>query len=208
MASWIESMVNSMGTLGIALLMFLENVFPPIPSELIMPLAGYTASRGQTSIILVIIAGSIGSLAGATLWYVVGRWMGEARIKAFARKHGRLLTLTPSDIDKANDWFERHGAKAVLIGRLIPTVRTLISIPAGVSGMGWTRFLLYSAVGTLAWTALLAMAGYWLGSAYQTVESWMNPVSTAILVAIVVYYIYRVVTFDPDHGKEVEKASA
>lgn len=195
MASWIESVVNQTSYFGVALLMLLENVFPPIPSELIMPLAGYTASQGQANIVLVIIAGSIGSLGGAVLWYLVGHWIGEDRLKRFSRRHGRWLTLTPQDIDHANDWFHRHGGKAVFIGRLIPTVRTLISIPAGICGMPWTRFLIYSSLGTAIWTAALALAGYALGSQYQTVSNWIGPVSNAVFAVIVVWYAYRVVTF-------------
>lgn len=202
MASWIETVVNGMGPIGIALLMFLENVFPPIPSELIMPLAGSAAARGEASIVLVIVAGSIGSLAGATLWYYVGLWFGEDRLKRFAARHGRFLTLTPKEIDQADDWFDRHGAKAVFFGRLMPTVRTLISVPAGLSEMSLARFLLYSAAGTAIWTTLLGLAGYWLGEKYEEVEAWLNPVSNVILGLIVAFYLYRVVTFRPEPERD------
>ena len=195
MASWIEGLVNQTSYFGVALLMLLENVFPPIPSELIMPLAGYTASHGQANIVLVIVAGTVGSLAGAVLWYLVGHWLGDERTKRFSRRHGRWLTLTPQDIEQAEDWFGRHGAKAVFIGRLIPTVRTLISVPAGICGMPWTKFLVYSSLGTAIWTAALALAGYALGSQYQTVSNWMGPVSNGIFAVIVGWYLYRVVTF-------------
>jgi membrane protein DedA with SNARE-associated domain len=195
MAGWIESLVNQTSYLGVALLMLLENVFPPIPSELIMPLAGHTASQGRANIVLVVIAGSVGSLAGAVFWYLVGHWLGGDRLKLLSRRHGRWLTLTPQDIDHASDWFGRHGAKAVFVGRLIPTVRTLISIPAGICGMPWTRFLLYSSLGTAVWTAALALAGYALGSQYQTVGNWVGPVSNGIFAVIVACYLYRVVTF-------------
>ena len=197
MASWIESMVETSGVFGIALLMFLENVFPPIPSELIMPLAGYTAAQGSANIVLVILAGSIGSLAGAYLWFVVGHWIGEERLKRLADRYGRWMTVTRDDIDKADDWFDQHGHKAVLIGRLIPTIRTLISVPAGLSEMHWQTFLLYSAIGTVAWTALLALLGYWLGSAYEQVSTWLDPISLAILGLIVAIYLWRVITFKP-----------
>ena len=195
MAGWIESMVSSMGVLGVALLMFLENVFPPIPSELIMPLAGYTAAKGGANIALVILAGTIGSLAGATFWYAIGRWIGEERLKGFADIYGRLLTLSRQDIDKADDWFDRHGAKAVFFGRLVPTVRTLISVPAGLSEMPLPRFLLWSGAGTLVWTTLLGLAGWWLGDRYEAVEAWINPVSNVVVGLIVLLYLYRVATF-------------
>ena len=155
MASWIEGVIETTGVFGIALLMLLENVFPPIPSELIMPLAGYTAARGQANIVLVILAGTIGSLAGASFWYAIGRWVGEERLKRLADRFGRWMTVGRDDIEKADDWFDRHGHKAVLFGRLVPTIRTLISVPAGLSEMAWPTFLLYSGIGTAIWLSLI-----------------------------------------------------
>lgn len=195
MASWIEGIVQSTGVFGIALLMFLENVFPPIPSELIMPLAGYTAATGQANILLVILAGTIGSIAGATFWYAIGRWVGEEGMKRLADRFGRIMTVTREDIDKADDWFDAHGHKAVLIGRLVPTIRTLISIPAGLSEMSWSTFLIYSGIGTAIWTTILALLGYGLGSQYERVGAWLDPVSLGVLGLIVLIYLYRVVTF-------------
>ena len=198
MASFIEGVVESTGVFGIALLMLLENVFPPIPSELIMPLAGYTAAQGDANIVLVIVAGTIGSLAGAFFWYWIGSAIGEERLKRFADRYGRWLTLSRSDIEKADDWFDRHGHKAVLIGRLVPTVRTLISIPAGLSEMSRSTFLIYSGIGTAAWTTLLAVLGYALGSQYEQVSAWIDPISIGVLLLIVAFYLYRVVTFAKD----------
>ena len=194
--------MDSFGPFGIALLMFLENIFPPIPSELIMPLAGYEAAAGRMSISAVIIAGTIGSLAGVVPWYYAGRFMGEARLKRLAARHGRWMTLSPGDVDKANDWFGRHGVAAVLFGRLVPTVRTLISVPAGVARMPIGTFLVFSAIGSAIWTSLLALAGYLLGQNYAAVEAYVGPVSNTVLAAIVVFYIYRVVTFDRVHAAE------
>jgi membrane protein DedA with SNARE-associated domain len=195
LASWIEGIVQATGVWGIAFLMLLENVFPPIPSELIMPLAGYVASQGEANILLVILAGTLGSLAGGFFWYGLGRWIGEERLKGLADRFGRWMTVTRDDIDKADDWFDTHGHKAVLLGRLIPTVRTLISVPAGLSEMPWRRFLLYSGIGTTAWTSLLALLGYALGSQYDRVNAWLDPVSLGIVAVIVAIYLYRVVTF-------------
>jgi membrane protein DedA with SNARE-associated domain len=192
--------VQSTGVFGIAFLMLLENVFPPIPSEVIMPLAGYTASQGEANIVLVIVAGIIGSLAGAFFWYLVGRWIGEERLKNLADRFGRWMTVSRDDIDKADDWFDTHGHKAVLIGRVIPTIRTLISVPAGLSEMPWVRFLLYSAICTAVWTSALALLGYWLGSQYEAVSTWLDPVSLAIVALIAAYYVYRVVTFKPSRA--------
>ncbi|AIT79728.1 DedA family protein [Novosphingobium pentaromativorans] len=193
----ITHLLDQFGYAGIALLMFLENVFPPIPSELIMPLAGFDAARGDMNIVLVILSGSIGSLVGASLWYFLGRWIGEDRLKRWAGRHGRLLTLNASDIDKVNTWFDRHNEKAVLMGRLVPAVRTLISVPAGLFEMRLDRFLLFSSLGTAAWTALLTAAGYLLGEQYKAVQGYLNPVSNIVVGAFVAFYLFRVVTWKP-----------
>ena len=203
MFSWITDFLNTSGYFGVALLMLLENVFPPIPSELVMPFAGYAAQQGDMDIFLVILSGSFGSLLGALFWYYVGRWLGLERLRRFSARHGRWLTLSPREVDKADAWFDRHGQWAVLFGRLIPAVRTLISVPAGVSGMSHRRFLIASSIGTIVWTAFLALAGYFLAGQYETVQTWLNPVSNVVIGAILAWYLYRVATF----GKEVEKAN-
>ena len=195
MFDWITGLLDQGGYGIIALLMFLENVFPPIPSELIMPLPGFDAARGELSIIGVILAGSLGSLAGALLWYYIGVWIGLERLKKFSKDHGRWLTLTPKEIDQADRWFDSYGGWAVLIGRLVPTVRTFISVPAGISGMKRRSFLAFTAIGTVAWTSLLAIAGFWLGSSYDRVAGWVNPLSTAVIGVIIIVYLYRVMTF-------------
>lgn len=197
MFDWITWLVEQTGYIGIALLMFGENLFPPIPSELIMPLAGFTAAQGRLGMTGVIVAGTIGSVAGALFWYYVGRWVGCARLKRWAARHGRWFTMAPDEIDRAVAAFNRHGALAVLAGRLIPAVRTLISVPAGVAAMGMPRFLLFSTVGTALWTCFLAGAGYLLQGSYQQVEDWLNPVSNIVFILLVLGYLYRVVTFDP-----------
>jgi len=165
MESFVQSMMQSLGAFGIALLMFLENIFPPIPSELIMPLAGYWSTQGDISIVIVIVAGGIGSLLGVIPWYYAGRALGKERLKRFSEHHGRWLTLSPADIESADRWFREKGPLAVLFGRLVPTVRTLISVPAGIAQMPFAKFLIYSAIGSGIWTTALAMAGYLLGQA-------------------------------------------
>jgi len=195
MFEWIVGLVERSGYLGIALLMLAENVFPPIPSELIMPLSGFAAARGELSLVGVVLAGSAGSLAGACVWYALGRRLGLDRVKRFAGRHGRWLTLSPAEVDRAQGFFARHSAKAVLFGRLIPAVRTLISLPAGLVAMPWPTFLLYSGAGTLAWTALLAGAGYLLEGQYEAVGRWLDPATKAIVGAAALGYLYRVATF-------------
>lgn len=159
-----------------------------------MPLTGFTAARGDLNIFLVVVAGSVGSLLGAVLWYYVGRWVGCERLKRWTAAHGRWFTISPEEVDQASDWFHRHGGKAVLISRLIPAVRTLISVPAGIAGMPLMPFLLYSALGTVAWSGLLAAAGYLLEGQYQAVAGYVNPISNVIVGLIVLCYLYRVVT--------------
>ena len=195
MFDFIQGVIESVGYVGIAFLMFLENVFPPIPSELIMPLAGFTAARGDLSLWGVLVAGVAGSLAGAYLWYWIGLRIGRARVKRIAARHGRWLTLAPEDIDRAQGWFDRHGGLAVMIGRLIPTVRTSISVPAGVARMNWGVFCIFSAIGTAVWTAVLTAAGYVLEDNYDAVSAWLNPVSTAVVVLLVAAYLWRVATY-------------
>lgn len=195
MFDWITALIDQLGLPGVALMMFLENVFPPIPSELIMPLAGFNAAQGRMGLVGVILAGTLGSLAGAVLWYLLGRAVGTARLRRLAARHGRWLTVTPGELDRADAWFDRHGGMAVFLGRLVPTVRTLISIPAGLSEMPLGRFLLWSGLGTLIWTTFLALAGYLLEDAYHRVENWVNPVSTVVVVGIVGLYLWRVATW-------------
>ena len=137
-----------------------------------------------------------GSLAGALIWYALGRAIGPDRIRRLAAWHGRWLTVGPQDVDSAQAWFDRHGPMAVLLGRLVPAVRTLISVPAGLARMPLGPFLLWSALGSLGWTTLLAVAGFMLQGAYRRVEGWVNPVSTAVVVAIVAIYLWRVVTWN------------
>ncbi len=191
----ITQFLQHTGYAGIVVLMFLENLFPPIPSELIMPLAGYEAAHGARSLPLTIAAGSCGSLLGALFWYYVGKRVGATRLKALAGRHGRWLTLAPKDIGRVDRWFDRNGGKAVLLGRLLPAVRTLISIPAGIFEMNLLRFILYSGLGSLIWTGLLAGAGFLLENQHETIAAYLSPFSNVITGLIVGGYIYRVVTW-------------
>lgn len=195
MFEWITRLVSDGGYLGVAGLMLLENLFPPIPSELIMPLAGFVAARGELQITLVVLAGTLGSIACTLPWYYAGRWLGRDHLRRLAARHGRWLTVSPEEFDRASAWFDRHGGLAVLIGRLVPGVRTLISVPAGIAEMGLGRFLLLSAIGSLAWTAALALAGYVLEDHYARVADYVDPASKAVLGAVVLLYLYRLVTF-------------
>ena len=193
---------------GIFFLMILENIFPPIPSELIMPLAGYTAATGKLSLVGVIIAGSLGSLVGQLPLYYVGKAVGKDRMKRWADKHGEWLAVSGEEIDQADKWFKDHGHKAVLFGRLVPGVRSLLSIPAGFAEMPLPKFLMYSAIGTTAWAGLLAYLGSLLGNNYEVVERYVGPVTYVVLGGMLVWFVARVIKRRREkHGKSHEAAA-
>jgi membrane protein DedA with SNARE-associated domain len=181
MQDWITNLMTSMGYLGIGLLMFLENLFPPIPSELIMPLAGFNIAKGKMAFLPAIAAGTIGTVLGALPWYYLGGQLGEERIKKLVDRYGKWLRISVRDVDRAKGWFDRSGQFAVLIGRLIPGVRTLISLPAGMAKMPIAPFILYSTVGTALWVSLLTYGGYILGDKYEDIEHFIAPFSKIIL---------------------------
>lgn len=185
--------MNSLGYLGIGLLMFLENLFPPIPSELIMPLAGFTIAQGQMDFFPAVAAGIIGTVLGALPWYYLGQLVGEERLRHWADKYGKWITVSGSDIDKADRWFKRHGNQAVFFCRLVPGVRTLISLPAGLNNMPLLPFLLYSTAGTTLWVSFLTFAGYKLGKNYELVEKHIDPISKIVVVIIVIWFVLWVV---------------
>ncbi|MBE9208186.1 DedA family protein [Nostoc sp. LEGE 06077] len=191
MLEWITNTISSLGYVGIALLMFVENLFPPIPSELIMPLAGFTARANpdKLNILGVFFAGVVGSVAGALVWYYPGKFLGEQRLKRWADQYGKWLTISSKDITKAKHWFDSQGSKAVLIGRLVPGVRTLISVPAGISNMPLLPFLFYTTLGSAAWVGLLTYSGYVLGSQYELVDKYLAPVSKIVLGSLVLAFV-------------------
>lgn len=193
MFDFITGWIEQGGLLAVGLLMILENVFPPIPSELIMPLAGYNAATGDMSMVGVILVGTLGSVLGCLFWYWLARAWGKERFLRFIDRHGVWLTLDREEAERAIAWFDRWGPFAVLIGRMIPTVRTLIAVPAGLAGMGLATFTIYAGIGGLVWCSLLAGAGYLLKENYDRVEGWLNPVTTGVIVLIVLLYLYRLV---------------
>ncbi|MBE9192631.1 DedA family protein [Gloeocapsopsis crepidinum LEGE 06123] len=193
MLNWITNTISSLGYLGIGLLMFFENLFPPIPSELIMPLAGFTVARGQMQFIPAIAAGVLGTVIGALPWYYAGKILGSDRLQQLADKYGKWISISSKDITKADRWFDRHGSKAVFFCRLVPGVRTLISLPAGISGMHLVPFLLYSTLGTLLWVGLLTYLGYVLGDNYELVDEYLGPVSKIVVVTLLIAFILWIV---------------
>jgi membrane protein DedA with SNARE-associated domain len=187
---WIVSLMATLGSPGAGLLVALESIFPPIPSELILPLAGFTASQGQLNVVAAVVWTTVGSVVGAVVLYALGAKVGEERLRAVAR---RMPLVRESDIDKVDGWFERHGGKAVFFGRMVPGVRSLISIPAGVARMPVGRFLLLSALGSLVWNTLLISAGYSLGSRWSVVETWVGRFQEVVVVLAVLLVVVVVV---------------
>ncbi|KQT13053.1 DedA family protein [Ramlibacter sp. Leaf400] len=207
MSEWIISVIERTGYLGIALLMMLENVFPPIPSELVLPFAGYVAASGKLQPVGVLVAAVTGSLLGALPWYWLGRKLGHGGLQRFAQRHGRLLTLEPQDIDRAQAWFKRHGPMSVAFGRLVPAVRSVISMPAGVGRMPVASFLLWSLVGTTAWSALLMGVGYMLQSRYEEAKDLVEWITRGVLVVLVGGYLWRVWRFGKADRKREQEAA-
>jgi membrane protein DedA with SNARE-associated domain len=191
MTDWIKSIIQGYSYAGLTFLMFLENVFPPIPSELIMPLAGFFSTQGELSLVGIVLAGSLGSMLGALPLYYAGKILGETRLRRWCERHGHWIGVSGKDLDRSRKWFDRHGAKTVLLCRLIPGIRSLISIPAGIAEMNLALFILYTSIGSAAWSAVLALAGRALGANYEKVEHVIGPLSTGIVVAIILTLVVR-----------------
>ncbi|ENU24857.1 hypothetical protein F993_00240 [Acinetobacter proteolyticus] len=187
---WVLSIMEKLGYLGIAFLMFLDNIFPPIPSEIIMPSAGYTASKGELTLIGVIIAGSAGSILAAMLFYWIGRKVPQHRLFQFIERYGKYLRIQVADLDKALTWFNKHGHRIVFFGRMIPAVRSLISIPAGISRMPFSKFMLYSSAGTVIWTSFLAYLGYHFSENQALMLAILQRISYLIFALIALYIIW------------------
>ena len=201
LTEWIISIMERLGYWGIALLMFLDNVFPPIPSEIIMPSAGYAASKGQLVLTGVIIAGSIGSLLAAALLYWVGYKCSHERLFRLIDRYGKYLFIKTEDVKTALQWFEQYGHRIVFFGRMIPAVRSLISIPAGMSRMPFWKFMFYSGLGTIIWTTFLACVGFYFGENQALMQQIFSQVGYIILfitVILVAYLLYRRHTRKPN----------
>jgi membrane protein DedA with SNARE-associated domain len=197
MDDWIIHLVNSTSYWGVAFLMFIETVFPPVPSEVIMTVAGVSAARGNMTLAGVVASGTCGAMVGNYLWFWLAIKFGPKRLKPFLAKYGRWLTLHWTDVERGQTLFSKYGAIIVLIARMLPTLRSLISIPAGIFQMSHLRFLLFSTIGTAGWSAALAGAGYALGSQFSDVEKILGPLSTGIIALIIVGYIWRLIRWKP-----------
>lgn len=188
---WAVHLMETIGAPGAGLAIALENLFPPLPSEVILPLAGFTASRGSFSLVEAILWTTLGSVVGAFALYVLGAWLGRDRMR-------RLVTKVPlvdlEDVDRVQEWFARYGYKAVFFGRMIPLFRSLVSIPAGIERMPPTAFLLLTTAGSLIWNSVFVLAGYYLGESWHVVEQYAGTFQRIVIIAVVLLAVYFLVS--------------
>jgi membrane protein DedA with SNARE-associated domain len=186
----MRELLMEFGEWGVAFLMFLQNILPLLPSEVIMPLAGFLATIGYMDMSAVVVAGLLGSMLGHLPWYFLGFAMGEERLEAFVAKHGHWIHLRQIHVQKAGDWFDRNSVKAVLLGRLVPGLRTCVNIPAGTTRMSFLPYLVYTLVGDAIWTTLLATGGYLLGRDYILIAGVMHIVVMGAASALAAMFIF------------------
>lgn len=212
-AGWATDLMEALGAPGAGLAVALENLFPPIPSEVVLPLAGFTAGQGEMNLLAAIIWTTVGSVTGAVVLYGIGALLGRERLRALA---GRMPLVKVEDVDRAEAWFTRYGGPAVLFGRMIPLVRSFISIPAGIERMPLATFVLFTAIGSLAWNTGLILTGYALGESWDEVEKYVGPVSRGVAVligiAVLVFVAARLVgrrraAAQPDGSGDVPSGS-
>jgi membrane protein DedA with SNARE-associated domain len=193
--SWATDVVDAIGVVGVALLIALESVFPPIPSELVLLLTGFNVSTGRFDLVSAVLAATVGSMLGAYVLYGLGRWVGEDRMERFLAWSGKWLGLKRADVDKAFAWFARHGDAAVFVGRFVPIVRSLVSIPAGGERMNLLHFSVFTFLGSLAWNAVWITIGWRLGANWERAERWSELFELALVavaaVALVVWLVRR-----------------
>jgi membrane protein DedA with SNARE-associated domain len=205
MQDWLINVINQFGYVGIAFLILLENVFPPIPSELILTFSGFLTTISNTNMWLASLSATVGSMAGAILLYAAGRILPQRKILLFVEKNKRILHLKETDLKRSSDWMVRRGGSAVFLCRFIPVVRSLISIPAGASRMKMWKFLLYSVLGTAIWNTILIYLGSLAGGNWQKITDYMNTYAYVIAaVAAVVFLLFIIRRF---HKKKRRKST-
>jgi membrane protein DedA with SNARE-associated domain len=193
-AEWVTSVIETLGYPGLTVLVALENIFPPIPSELILPLAGFLTGQNRFSFPLVLVATTLGSLLGALLLYGIGMAAGQRGVRRLFERYGHLALLTPDDLARAERWFDRYGPVAVFVGRLIPVVRSLVSIPAGYRRMPIGQFLLLTGFGSVLWNGALVTLGWILGENWHQVEDyvgWLQYLVIAALVFLILRFVWK-----------------
>ena len=191
---WVTLILEKLGYIGVAAVLALESVFPPIPSEAVLPLTGFLVSQGRMNFVGALIAATVGSVVGALILYWLGYAWGEDRIRQFIKRYGRWMLLTEEDLDRSQEWFDHHGRTAVLIGRLAPLVRSLVSIPAGVTKMPLVTFTIYTTIGSALWNAVLIGAGWGLGESWTHVQQYQQLFGYGVLGALglaVAWFVWR-----------------
>jgi membrane protein DedA with SNARE-associated domain len=186
MTEWTLRIVERLGYIGVLVLITLENLIPPIPSEVVLPLAGFSVGQGKLNFFGVLVASTGGGLIGALILYFIGQHVGERRLREFIRSHSWIPLFSEEDIDRAHGWFERHGGATVFFGRLVPFVRSAISLPAGFSGMPLVQFILYTTVGSAIWNGVLIGLGWWLGARWESVSQYAKYFEYAVLALLAV----------------------
>ena len=185
------------GYIGIFLLMALENIFPPIPSEVIMGLGGIAVAQGRMEMVPLLLWGTAGSVVGNYIWYAIGRHFGYLGLRPTVERYSRWLTVEWQDVERLHDFFARHGQWVVFVFRFMPTFRTIVSLPAGMACMPRWRFLLWTAAGAAVWDSILAGAGYYLGTNFRELDRFVGPAAIAIMAVIALAYLWRVITWKP-----------
>ncbi len=200
LASWVQDVINQFGYFGVALLVIIENVFPPIPSEIVLPFAGFVAQQGagaaqsDTSVIGMMIAATIGSVVGALILYFVSAAIGPDRLRAFVEKFGKWFGVKAADLVRAEAWFDRRSSLAVLVGRCVPLIRSIVSIPAGFRRMKLSSFVVLTALGSAVWNIALIGAGAVLKDQWDRVGDYVGVFQWVVILAIVVFVVRFVIS--------------
>ncbi|MBP7631917.1 MAG: DedA family protein [Acidimicrobiales bacterium] len=210
LTDWVIDVIDAMGYLGVAFLVALENLFPPIPSEVVLPAAGIWANdggRGAAELLGMIVAATIGSVVGAWLLYLIGAGIGEDRLRAFVHRWGRWFGVKEKDFDTADAWFDRHEELAVLVCRCIPLVRSVVSVPAGLRRMNPVRFTLYTAIGSGVWNVALIMVGFFARERWDTVQTVMGYAQYVVVLAIlgaIAWFVWRRIVLVRLHPEDAD----
>ena len=189
-AGWVQDVIEQLGAVGVALLVILENVFPPIPSEIVLPFAGFVAQRGDGSVAVMIFAATVGAVIGALVLYAIAALIGDVRLAGFIERFGKWFGVKPTDLARAEAWFDRHAVAAVLLGRCVPLVRSVVSIPAGFRRMRLVPFVAYTAAGSAVWNTALIGAGAILGDQWDKVEPYVA-VLQYVVIAVIMLFVVR-----------------
>jgi membrane protein DedA with SNARE-associated domain len=190
---WVADLIDSIGLLGVAALVALENIFPPIPSEVILLLAGYNVELGRFGFVGAVLAATVGSIVGAYFLYGVGRLLSEERLEALLAGVGKYVGLKKKDVHKGFEWFERHKEPVVFFGRLVPVVRSVVSIPAGADKMPLMKFTILTGIGSLIWNTIWVAIGWSLGAQWKKAEQWSDLLQYIVIALAIVVLIFLII---------------